>query len=139
MQAGYELFDHTADLGIRATAPTLAGLIQPAAEGLYAVIGELVAGADLQPGEWAFEGGDPAVLLRDYLGELLVLFEQRRRMVVKPDIVEFTNERLAVRAGTAVVDEARSAYHREVKAVTYHLLEIVDVPGGFQATVIVDI
>lgn len=139
MQASYELFDHTADMGIRATAPTLAGLVQPAGEGLYAVIGELVAGGDARSGEWEFRGDDPATLLRDYLGELLVWFERQRRMVVGAREVEFTAERLAVRASTVTVDEARSAYHREVKAVTYHELKIVAVPGGFQATVIVDI
>lgn len=139
MQASYELFDHTADMGIRATAPTLAGLVQPAGEGLYAVIGELVAGGDARSGEWEFRGDDPATLLRDYLGELLVWFERQRRMVVDAREVEFTAERLAVRARTVMVDEARSAYHREVKAVTYHELKIVAVPGGFQATVIVDI
>ena len=41
MTPGYELFDHTADIGVRVWAPSLAKLIPPASEGLYAVLGEL--------------------------------------------------------------------------------------------------
>jgi len=139
VEPAYELFDHTADMGIRVTAPTLADLVKPAGLGLYAVIGELVPGADSHPAAWEFQGDDPAILLRDYLGELLVLFEQQRRMIGVLTLVDFTDRRLAIHAQTALVDETRSAYEREVKAVTYHELGIVRVPGGWQATVIVDI
>ncbi|MBN2559728.1 MAG: archease [Phycisphaerae bacterium] len=135
----YELFDHTADIGIRARAPTMEGLLRPAAEGLYAVIGELVAGAEAKQMTWKLAGDDAAVLLRDYLAELLVLFEQDRRVVTEPVVKEFTDTLLLVEADAYSIDRDRSAYHREVKAVTYHALEIVEIPGGYQATVIVDI
>ena len=41
MDSSFELFDHTADVGIRVWADTLPGLLAPAGEGLYAIIGEL--------------------------------------------------------------------------------------------------
>ena len=42
MEPSFELFDHTADIGIRARAATLPELATVAGQGLYAVIGDLV-------------------------------------------------------------------------------------------------
>ena len=141
MEAGYELFDHTADIGIRAWAPTLGGLVRPAAEGLYAVIGELVGRGEAKPISWEVELTDdePAVLLRDYLGELLVLFERDHRLATEYAVKAFGEGRLVVEARLQPVDARRSVYHHEVKAITYHALEIVEIPGGYEATIIVDI
>jgi SHS2 domain-containing protein len=140
MSPSFELFDHTADMGIRVRAASMSELIRPATQGLYAVIGRLIPqGGDA--GRLTIEhcGGDPALLLRDYLQELLVLFEREHRMVTAVEVPAFNATCLAVRARTALVDERRSGYDREVKAVTYHELAIRPVPGGFEATVIVDI
>lgn len=139
MQARYELFDHTADIGIRVFAPTMAELIRPAGEGLYAVIGQLVGGGEAEPARWEFKGPEPAILLRDYLGELLVLCEREHRIVEAPAVTAFTARELSVTARTLSLDEEKSVYRREVKAVTYHELAVVRIPGGFQATIIVDI
>jgi SHS2 domain-containing protein len=141
MDAGYELFDHTADIGIRAWAPTMPGLLRPAAEGLYAVIGELVATAASPPTarELELTGDVPAVLLRDYLAELLMFLERDHLLATEHAVQAFDRDRLVVRARMQPVDAGRSNYQREVKAVTYHALDIVEIPGGFEATIIVDI
>jgi SHS2 domain-containing protein len=139
VDAEFELFDHTADIGIRVRAPTLENLVHAAGQGLYAVIGELVPNGDPQPRNWDLSGEEPAILLRDYLTELLMLFERDRRMMASPQVGEFTLDRLAVHGPALLVDEARSVYQREVKAVTYHELKVVRIPAGFQATIIVDV
>jgi SHS2 domain-containing protein len=139
VNAAYELFDHTADMGIRVTAATMEGLVPPAIEGLYAVIGQLAPGSDPQPRNWRLTGAEPAVLLRDYLTELMWLFERDHRIAINPNVLEFSADRLVVEGQTVELDSERSACQREVKAVTYHALEIVVIPGGFQATIIVDI
>jgi SHS2 domain-containing protein len=139
MTPKYELFDHTADMGVRAQAPTMAALIPPAAEGFYATIGDLVAGPHERPFVFRAGGGEPEMLLRDFLTELLVLFERNRRRLARYDQVCFDDHGLEVSATAALVDEERSSYHREVKAVTYHELSIRPVPGGFEATFMVDI
>ncbi len=147
----YELFDHTADMGIRVRAPTLAGLIAPATEGLYAAIGEVVAAdRSIERGERASDnvapartfdlhGDDAELLLRDYLGEVLHIFDVEHRRLIDVQVAEFTPQRLVVTAEARPIDEARSALEREVKAVTYHELAIRPVAGGYEATYIVDI
>jgi len=139
MQAGFEFFDHTADMGLRVFAPSLAGLVPPAAVGLYSVIGELVPiGASL-PFTFEWSGDEPSLLLRDFLTELLFLFERDHRIVVAPAAREFTPTRLSISGPSFAVDESKSVYYREVKAITYHELAIRSVAGGYEATIILDI
>ena len=139
MKPSFELFDHTADIGFRVRAATPAELLEPAGRALYTVIGELFPGGEPSPIRLEMTGAQRPYLLRDYLAELLNLFERRRRMVTSVTAAEFTDARLGATVQTAALDLERSAYHREVKAITYHELDIRTVPGGHQATVIVDI
>jgi len=126
-------------MGIRVRAATMPELLMPAAEGLYAAIGELVAIGDGSLLHFDLQGDDPSVLLRDFLTELLILFERDKHRLVAVVDAAFTESRLTVTAKTAPVDLERSAFHREVKAITYHELNIRPIPGGFEATFIVDI
>ncbi len=130
-------------MGIRARAATLPELATVMGDGLYAVIGELVRARESagEPCESKLElhHADSAVLLRDYLDELLVLFDRDYRIVTVANVSTFSEGRLVAMLETALVDHERSDYHHEVKAITYHELAIREVPGGFEATVIVDI
>jgi len=141
MQARYELFDHTADVGVRVYAPTLAGLIEPATRGLYEVIGELAGktGAPAEQVRLEFSGDEPAVMLRDYLAEVLRRFETCHQIATEVEVEQFTEDRLAVSVKMRPVDPHRSKYANEVKAVTYHELGIRSLADGFEATYIVDI
>ncbi len=136
----FELFDHTADMGIRVRAATREGLLWPAATGLYAAFGELVA-ATTNPTPFTFheQGDDAAVSLRDFLTELLILFEREHKILTSIESASFGDGGLVVSGQSADVDLKRSVYCREVKAITYHDLSIREVDGGFEATLIVDI
>ncbi|MCK4340472.1 MAG: archease [Phycisphaerae bacterium] len=135
----YEFFDHTADIGVRVRAPSLPGLIEPCTEGLYAIIGEIATAGEPTARTIDISGDDPAIMLRDYLAELLYLFDEGRRCFTDIDAREFTPERLVVAGQARPVDKARSFFEREVKAITYHELAIRPVTDGYEATYIVDI
>lgn len=139
MQPSFELFDHTADMGVRVRADTLPALLKPAIDGLYTCIGTLVPGDDAGNATFRMTDGDPADLLRDFLAELLHRFERDGHIAVELNDVTFDETRLSATAQLRLANEDRSTYHREVKAVTYHELAIRPVPGGFEATFIVDI
>jgi SHS2 domain-containing protein len=140
VKPAFELFDHTADMGIRVRAATRDKLLWPAAAGLYAAIGELKpAGSPPAPFNFDQRGQDDAVLLRDFLTELLILVEREHKMLVSMTSVSFDEGRLAVTGQAANVDMGRTEYCREVKAITYHNLSIREVEGGFEANLIVDI
>lgn len=140
MEAGYEIFDHTADAGLIVRAATMPDLIAPAGAGLYALIGELVpAAGEGRVEAYAESGEEAALLLRDYMAHLLVAFEHGNLMVVKAGDVLFDEQTLRVAVRFRPVDMERSVFHREVKAVTYHDLRIDEIECGWQATIIVDI
>ena len=143
MKPSFELFDHTADIGIRARAATLPELAIVMGDGLYAVIGELTPASEAagEPRELKIElhHADTSVLLRDYLDELLVLFDRDHRVVTTANVSTFGDGRLVAMLETVLVDHERSVYQHEVKAITYHELDIRPIPGGFEAAVIVDI
>jgi SHS2 domain-containing protein len=139
VKPSFELFDHTADMGIRVRAGDLAGLLKPAVDGLYAAIGELIPAASPERRRFELRGDGAAYLLRDFLTELLFNFERHSRIVTKIEEAVFTEHQLAATVETYDVDPDASNFAREVKAITYHELDIRAIPGGFEATLIVDI
>ena len=94
---------------------------------------------EAEPVSFELTDADPPALLRDYLAELLVLFERDARRAILLNDPTFDEQRLKVTVRTANVDQERSDLLREVKAVTYHELDIRAIPGGHEATIIVDI
>jgi len=139
MESSFELFDHTADMGLRIRAATMPGLLQPAADALYAAIGTLVPGAGEAPRRIELSGGEPAELLRDFVTELLVLFEYESLICTAVTSPVLKTSLLAAQCVLAPVDPERTDFSREVKAVTYHELAIRQVDGGYEATMIIDI
>lgn len=139
MESSVEFFDHTADMGVRVRAPSLAELVPVATKGLYSVIGQIVCGDPLEDVLIHLQGENPEIVLRDYLARVLLLFETKQTQLLNFKRVEFDHRALLVHAESALVDHAHSVYYREVKAVTYHELAIRETPDGFEATFIVDI
>ena len=139
MESSFELFDHTADIGLRIRAPTLPELLKPAAEALYAVIGKLAVTDDAGGMRFDLRADDAALLLRDFLARLLVLFECEGRVIRSLEVHTFNENRLIATAQPALVDHDHSTFSHEAKAITYHELSIRSTPDGLVATVIVDI
>ena len=135
----FEVFEHTADLGLRIRAATREELFVEAARALFSVIvanpGE-VQTVDLQTIE--IQGAELDYLLFDWLNELLYLFETQHLLLVK-FTVEFNNEGLSATCSGEPVDSARHVLEHEVKAITYHGLKVETGSDGWLAEVIVDI
>lgn len=139
MGGTFELFDHTADIGVRVRAATLAELVSPATDGLYAVIGDIATTGRALEQRIELTDDEPAVLLRDYLAELLHAFDHGHRRATDVKVRAFDERRLDVSVALREVDDARSDFEREAKAVTYHELAVRRVEGELELTFIVDI
>ncbi len=136
----FVLFDHTADLGVRATAPDLGELVTQAVQGFYATIGTVAAGsATVADDLWIIDADSRADALRDLLARLLDEFELRQRVAADVALIRFEESGLEARVSLAPLDLGRSELQREVKAVTYHELTVEKVVEGWTATFIVDI
>lgn len=135
----YTIFDHTADLGIEVTAPTLDLLMADAARGLTAVIaGDAAQIEPRREDVFHVAGVDPVWLLVDWVGDVLAAFEIRR-MLYREFIVTVGPNGLEARALGESFDPRRHALAHEVKAVTQHLLDVCRTPAGWRATFVVDI
>lgn len=135
----YTLLDHTADLRIRVTGTDPADLFKNAGLALFDLIVDVGPGAPAATIDIAVDGADPADLLVNYLRELLYLWTGRAKVVMLIDIVDLSAT--AVRARVTATDyrPERHTVTHEIKAVTYHQIEVTEGPAGWQAAVIFDI
>ncbi|MEX0670881.1 MAG: archease [Pirellulales bacterium] len=135
----YEIFEHTADLGIRVVAPTLEQAMADAGRGLFAVIaGDLVQIRPVAEESFAVAGTDPIWLLFDWMSELHAAFELRR-MLLADFTVEIGPTGLRATARGERYDPARHTLAHEIKAITQHELDLRQTAAGWEGRFIVDI
>jgi SHS2 domain-containing protein len=135
----YELFEHTADLGLRAAAPDLGTLFADMAKCLFsAVVEDLDAVKPETAVAIEVVGTDREFLLFDWLKELLYRFETDHMLFGRFE-VRVRDDGLTATVWGEPSDPDRHALSREVKAITYHELKVVPTADGWLAEVIVDI
>jgi SHS2 domain-containing protein len=135
----YELFEHTADLGLRVRAPDLDTLFAEAAACLFsAVVEDLGAIESRQSVTVELAGTDREFLLFDWLRDLLLKCDADHMVFGKFD-VSVRDDGLTGVAWGEPLDPARHLLAHEVKAITYHELKVVRDGDGWLAEVIVDI
>jgi SHS2 domain-containing protein len=131
----FEIIEHTADVGIRATGATSEELFEQATLGLAEISGIRIQG----PGEVVpieLTGTDRAGLLVDWLSEVLWLHDVRAAGIVSVRIDEASENE--VRGGVELGPLTKGS-GTQVKAVTYHQLQMAQGPDGWTATVFVDV
>ncbi|MFH1441499.1 MAG: archease [Candidatus Omnitrophota bacterium] len=143
----YEIIEHTADIGIRVKADDLAGLFSKAAAAMFDIIVEKKEGNKGIPflkekrGDSQFKikltADNLEELFVTWLSELLYLFSVREVVPWDFKINNLDETNLA-----AVVLAESIAHYRvktEIKAVTYHELEVKKVDSEWQGKVIFDV
>jgi SHS2 domain-containing protein len=134
--SGYVEVDHIADLAIRVWGKDFKTIFTRAAEGLYAVMRIKFDATSQNDREFILEKHtqDPENLLVDFLNELLYLGENDH---IYLDSIHFVEKRdvVVVKARTHRIQ----TIEREVKAVTYHELEIAESDQGLETTITFDI
>ena len=125
--AGFELLEHTADIGVRARGATLEEAFEQATLGLAEVQGALAPRpGDPVPVEVA--AADPGGLLVDWLNEVLWLAETRQAALAG---VRVEGVGGGTARGSVVLSSGGPGPDGTfVKAVTYHGLRVGPDPGG---------
>ncbi|MCK5561606.1 MAG: archease [Thermoplasmata archaeon] len=139
----FELFDHTADIGVRASGPSLPSAFEQAALGMYAVIFHENVPSVQMKGEYQIklQATDLEQLLVDWLGELLYIFATEHIIFLKFEIKLETQEKsnkLEAEVCGAILSDEHLEGTREIKAVTYHMLSVKKAEN-WDAQVIFDI
>lgn len=152
---GVHAFDHTADVGVVVYAPNLATLFVRAARGLdvliageghrWAGVERAMAGAerttpagnpDAEDVAVELEAPDVAILLADWLRELLYHRQVRGLAFAGASFTELSETRLVARVAMV---PARAHAVREIKGVTYHGLSAERSSSGWRARIIFDV
>lgn len=136
-----EMFDHTADVGLRVEAGSLDDLFRTAAEGLfdYIVINRDQV-RDEETLDVELQADSPTFLLLDWLRELLFLFETRHCLFGRFEVqVAPDGQSLQARISGEPTDPDRHILDHEIKAVTDHEARVFESNGRWHAELILDI
>ena len=141
----YEFLDHTGDTAVMITATDEGGLLREAARSLVAVLIDRDEGGPLERGEripldLTTEDGES--LLIDFLNELIFLFDSRRFLFADAVWEEVALGEPARLRGTLVGDTLDPERHvplTEVKAATFHGVDIRRDETGLATTVVFDL
>jgi SHS2 domain-containing protein len=132
-------FEHTADVGIKVRAGSPSELFERAAWGMFRIVTDM---AFIQAREWrvvAVRGEDLGTLMVYWLSELNFMHVTRHEVYghFKVDFPE--TGQLQARIGGERISTERHVIHTEIKAVTYHELEVSKVGDIWQARVLFDL
>jgi SHS2 domain-containing protein len=125
----YEIFDHTADVGIKAWGSDLSEAFENAAKGMFSIITDGSKIRSVKEYDISLKARDIEQLLVDWLSELLYL-NGAKGMVFGDFDVEVDEGKIELNAkvGGEKYDRKKHGYGAEIKAVTYHLLEVKKKP-----------
>ena len=137
VERGFDYFEHTADVGIRAWGPTLEDAFAAAAEGLVAYMVDVTGAREVGEAVVEVEGESDERRLYRFLEEVLYVFETRR-WVVTSARASLAGDRLTATLKGEAYDAARHGHVHEVKAITFHDLAVRRGPTP-EVRVIVDI
>ncbi len=137
--AGWELFPHDADIGVRGRGATLAEAFANAARAMTAAILDPAVVAPREAVTIACEAPDPEVLLVDWLNALV--FEMATRAMLFGDFrVRIEGTRLEAEALGEPIDPARHAPAVEVKGATFTALKVArGADGTWTAQCVIDV
>jgi SHS2 domain-containing protein len=135
----YEVFEHTADIGIHAYGATLSELFIHASQGMESLLVAPEQVSTTTQREITAEGHDSISLLIAWLNELIFLFDTEFLLFRDFTIDELSESRITGRASGEPYDAQRHELSSAIKAVTWHEAAIEKTAEGYRARIIFDI
>lgn len=136
-----EIFDHTADVGLKVRGDDLNDLFRTAAQGVFDYI--VVNRNDVrveQREAVSLQADSPGELLATWLNELIYQFETRHQLYAEFHVeVADDGRSLQAEIGGEPIDLDRHVLDHEVKAVTHHGLSLHRAGEHWVAELILDI
>lgn len=130
---GYAEVAHTADLALKVWGDGLYALINHAAEGMYSLMGVEYEENAKKEIEFKLPLSDRENILVDFLNELLYLCVEKKDCLLAFSY-RISEDHIQIFAEVHDILQI----NREIKAVTYHALEINEGESGFETTLTFD-
>jgi SHS2 domain-containing protein len=131
---GFREVSHTADWELEVWAPDLGSLLEQAARGMYYLTGLKLSSHPRLTRKMDISFLEPETLLIDFLTELIYLTESEGLAFDEFDF-RFTGDQLIALVHGAKID----SLSKEIKAATYHNLEIREFGDGLVANIVFDV
>ena len=139
----YRLLPHMTDAFVEVQAPTLAGVFEEAAFAMFDVMTDPTAIERSFVDQFEVTSHDEISLFHDWLEQLLLKFDLDGKVysVFHVEKIAPQNENLclAAKAQGGLFERGRHPAKVEIKAVTYHRMEVRATPEGFVARYILDL
>ena len=139
MKKTYHLIDHTADLGIQVFGSNSQELFTNAALALFDVITEMDVLKGLNSCNITASGEDWSDLMINWLREMLYLWNGREMLVKSVQILSLSENKISAKIYFDAYMPDRHTIKTEIKAVTYHQIQVKSSPSGWEAQIIFDI
>ena len=134
--------DHTGDIGIQVTAPTLPRLFERAALGTFHVLTDLDAVRTPDATSIAVDGRDREALMVRWLSELNYRHTVDNVLYASFEVASIDNANdgltLTATARGEPIGPDRHTVHTEIKAITFHGLDVHKTDNGWGVQVIFD-
>ena len=132
--SGFLELEHTADWALRVWAPDIETLLVTAAKGMYSLSKTKTSANVYQNIVLRFDYIDFESLLVDFLSELILLGELENIAAVNYDLNLDKGHLIAKIQAAKILSQ-----QKEIKAVTYHNLEIVRSKNRMETVIIFDV
>lgn len=132
--SGYKEIAHTADWALHVWGPDFNSLVATAAKGMYSLMD--IEGIEEPRTRHAVEvnGPDDESLLVMFLNELLFLLEQKRQVYDQIELNLAPNKLIARLEGAPITRQSK-----EIKAATFHNINIESTLNGLEVTIVFDV
>lgn len=135
----FKLFGTTADVGVESAGKDLKEAFEEQAAGMFSIMTDLESVEPKISFDVEATGNDLESLLVAWLNELLFIYDAKKVFLGSFDIKSFEEGRVKAEVRGEEIDPARHPLKTEVKAVTYHMLEVRQSDDGYVTRVVYDI
>jgi SHS2 domain-containing protein len=136
----YTIIEHTADIGVAVDAGDLAGIFVNVAVAMFDIMAERLTASSPASRiklNVTLSAAKPDELLIRWLNELLSLSATKRLIFVDYRVHSLDDTSLDI--SVSGEQSSRYRFNAEIKAATYHDLELVKVKSSWKAKVIFDV
>jgi SHS2 domain-containing protein len=135
----YRRMDPTADCGIQVFGENIKALFENAGLALFDLIADI---SIVKPGvEYPIQvsGSDWPDLMVNWLRELLFFWSGKELLVKEIEVTEILEYQLSARIRVEPFNAAQHRLNHEIKAVTYHRIQVTNTTAGWEAIVVFDV
>jgi SHS2 domain-containing protein len=135
----FRTIEHTADIGIEVEADSLAELFSGAAQAMFSI---MVEPGGVEPSidrTVRLEASDVEELMFRWLNELIFFVSGERLLLSGFDVLSISDRALDAVVRGELIDPAKHELELEIKAATYHELEVRGRDGCWFARAIFDV